>query len=55
MIVIRKKFLVSCLILVCVCYISYSLLMNDYNDEQVVAVPVNKKVIVIDARAWRGR
>lgn len=55
MIVIRKKFLLNCLALVAVCYISYSLLMNNYNDEQVVALPVNEKVIIIDARTWRGR
>lgn len=55
MIVIRKKVLLNCLILFCVFYVSYALISSNYNSEQVGALPVDKKVIVIDARSWRRR
>ena len=53
MIIIRKKVILSCLILFCICYLSYSIISNNYTNKQVTALPINEKIIVIDARAWR--
>ena len=55
MIIIKKRILLNCLILFCVCYTTYALIKNNYKDEQVVALPINEKVIVIDARTWWRR
>ena len=52
MIVIRKKTIFNCLILFCICYMSYAIIKSNYKEEQVVALPVSEKVIVIDARTW---
>ena len=49
MIVIRKKTILNCLMLVCICYMLYAIIKNINKDEQVVALPVSNKVIVIDA------
>lgn len=49
MIVIRKKTILNCLMLVCICYMSYAIIKNISKEEQVVALPVSNKVIVIDA------
>lgn len=49
MIVIRKRTILNCLILLCICYILYAIIKNINKDEQVVALPVSNKVIVIDA------
>ena len=58
MIVIRKKTIFNCLILFSICFISYSLIKNNNKEQQVVALPVSNKVIVIDAghrwRRWRS-
>jgi len=35
--------------LVCICYMLYAIIKNINKDEQVVALPVSNKVIVIDA------
>lgn len=54
MIVIRKKTIFNCLIMFCICFISYSLIKNNNKEQQVVALPVSNKVIVIDAgHRWR--
>lgn len=49
MIVIRKKTILNCLMLFCICYMSYAIIKNISKEEQVVALPVSNKVIVIDA------
>ena len=49
MIVIRKKTILNCLMLFCICYMSYAIIKNANKEEQVVALPVSNKVIVIDA------
>lgn len=54
MIVIRKKTIFNCLVIFCICFISYSLIKSNNKEEQVVALPVSNKVIVIDAgHRWR--
>lgn len=54
MIVIRKKTILNCLMLFCICYMSYAIIKNINKEEQVVALPVSNKVIVIDARTSVG-
>lgn len=49
MIVIRKKTLLNCLMIFCICFMSYSIIIKENKEEQVVALPVSNKVIVIDA------
>ena len=49
MIVIRKKTILNCLMLFCIVYMSYALIKSSSKEEQVVALPVSEKVIVIDA------
>lgn len=55
MIVIRKKTIFNCLILFSICFISYSLIKSNNKEQQVVALPVSNKVIVIDAGHRRRR
>ena len=49
MIIIRKKTIFNCLMLFCICYMSYAIIKNSNKEEQVVALPVSDKVIVIDS------